>query len=254
MAARKKLGEILVNAGVLSEAQLRAALTEQRRWGGPLGRILVDMKLISEDAMVQALSHQLNLPAVNLDARNVGPEVLDVIPGEMAEQHAVVPFAVQGKFLDVAMTDPTNIAAIDALRIKTRMNVRPYLAGPKTIERALSRFYGRGTIDVGPPTAAQRASIPDSAIPVGQTMYSDSEPINMGNPKGTATARRAGQFGLADLAARESESEKSIAELRDRVAQLEALVARDEDVLRKLLTFLVQKGIATREEILERLK
>src|SRR5262245_587395 len=130
MAQRKRLGEILVQSGLLSDSQLRAALSEQRRWGGPLGRILVDMKIVNEDTMVQALSHQLNLPAINLDQRAIAPAVLDLIPGELAEQLGVIPFAVQGKFLDLAMSDPTNIAAIDAMRTKTRMNVRPYLAGP----------------------------------------------------------------------------------------------------------------------------
>jgi type IV pilus assembly protein PilB len=123
------------------------ALAEQRRWGGPLGRILVDMKLITEEAMVQALSHQLNFPAVTLDQRNIEPGVLDMVPGELAEQLSIVPFAAQGKFRDVAMSDPTNLVAIDTLRTKTRMNVRPFLAGPRTLERALARHYGRG---VGP--------------------------------------------------------------------------------------------------------
>src|SRR5215470_352042 len=144
MQGRKRLGEILVQAGVLAEPQLRAALTEQRRWGGPLGRILVDMKLISEEAMVQALSHQLNLPAVNLDQRAVQREALEAIHGDLAEQLSVVPFAIQGKFLDLAMCDPTNVSTIDTLRTKTRLNIRPYLAGPKAIERALARHYRLG--------------------------------------------------------------------------------------------------------------
>src|SRR4051812_36315236 len=162
--ARKRLGEILVQAGVLDDARLRAALAEQRRWGGPLGRILVDMKLISEEAMVQALSHQLNFPAIaNLESRAIEADVLDLVPGELAEQHSVVPFNVQGKFLDVAMSDPTNLGIVDELRIRTRLNVRPYLAGPKAIERAIAKFYGRGvatinfgtspidgTMDIGP--------------------------------------------------------------------------------------------------------
>ena len=61
---RKKLGEMLVEAGVLSESSLRAALNEQRRWGGAIGRQLVDMKLSSETELVRVLSLQLNLPAV----------------------------------------------------------------------------------------------------------------------------------------------------------------------------------------------
>src|SRR5216117_2766791 len=107
--ARKRLGEILVQAGVLDETRLRAALAEQRRWGGPLGRILVEMGGISEEVMVQALSHQLNFPAINLDTKVIPTDVLDLVPPELAEQHSVLPFAVQGKFLDVAMADPTNL-------------------------------------------------------------------------------------------------------------------------------------------------
>ncbi|MFH0899450.1 MAG: hypothetical protein V2A73_02350 [Pseudomonadota bacterium] len=140
--ARKKLGEILVQAGVLEEGNLRIALGEQRRFGGVLGNILVEMKFISEEVMVQALCHQLNFPAVNLDQRDIELEVIELVSVEMAEEHSVVPFDVQGRFLDIAMADPTNLSVIDELRIKTRLNVRPYLAGPKMIERALSRYYG----------------------------------------------------------------------------------------------------------------
>jgi hypothetical protein len=250
MTVRKRLGEILMQAGVIAEPQLRAALTEQRRWGGPLGRILVDMKLITEESMVQALSHQLNLPAVNLDTRTIPPEVLDLVPGELAEQLSVVPFAMQGKFLDLAMSDPTNIAAIDTLRTRTRLNVRPYLAGPKAIERALARNYGRGVMpaDVKRPSVtgvdelsfAARASSPAEHAPVGPVSGTGSH----------AAIRRAAVVGpheLNDVAARE-------AELRERVEQLEALVERDEGVLRALLAIIVEKGLVTREELREWMK
>jgi type IV pilus assembly protein PilB len=243
--SRKRLGEILVQAGVLNESQLRTALTEQRRWGGPLGRILVDMKVISEDAMVQALSHQLNLPAINLDQRNIEPAVLDLVPGELAEQLSVIPFAVQGKFLDVAMSDPTNLVAVDTLRMKTRMNVRPYLSGPRMLERGLSRFYGRGVA----PLEIGRSTGPAVALGADPELDLEAPPAGPSTPV-TATARRAHQFE----ATREADQARVIAELRERVEHLEALVQRDEDVLRKLLSLLVQKGVATREEIVERLK
>jgi hypothetical protein len=256
--SRKKLGEILVQAGVLNDTQLRAALNEQRRWGGPLGRILVDMKLITEDSMVQALSHQLNLPAVNLDQRNIEAAVLDVVPGELAEQLSIIPFALQGKFLDVAMSDPTNMVAIDTLRTKTRMNVRPFLAGPRTLERALARHYGRG---VGPidmlsqtgPSIALGNEPPVEQLELERDIAS-SPSIRPHN--NTASQRRAQAFELSvgELAQREAEAEKVIGQLRERIERLEALVQRDEDVLRKLLGLLVAKGFATREEILERLK
>ncbi len=262
--ARKKLGEILVQAGVIDEPQLRAGLSEQRRWGGPLGRILVDMRLITEDSMVQALSHQLNLPAVNLDQRQIDHGALALIPGEIAEQHGVIPFYAQGKFLDVAMSDPTNLGIIDELRIRTRLNVRPYLAGPKAIERAISRCYKAGgpRIDIG---GAGSNMMLDAAelTPVGTRFGAEMTPIparpatrtpSDGRPAPTAAARRASQHELAESVTQDAERSREVRALQERVQRLEALVARDEDVLRKLLSLFVEKGVATRDEILERIK
>lgn len=281
--ARKRIGEILVQAGVLDEAKLRAALAEQRRWGGPLGRILVDMKLVSEDTMVQALSHQLNFPVVNLDARQLAGEVLDLVPAELAEAHSVVPFAVQGKFLDVAMADPTNLGIIDELRIRTRLNVRPYLAGPKMIERALARWYGKGAVpgmDFGPGPGGVATMDDEDAVlgtaPVGAQVFepttdhglrpatgrassSDLSGLASGPPPvaapavSVAAARRAQQYELAGLGG-EPDRTSEILALQARVQRLEALVSRDEDVLRKLMSLMIEKGLVTREEILERIK
>jgi len=258
--ARKKLGEILLAAGVIDAARLRTALMEQQRWGGYLGRILVEMKLVSEEVLVQALSQQLNFPAVNLDQREIPHEVLELVPGEVAEQHSMIPFALQGKFLDVALTDPTNMGIIDELRIRTQLNVRPYLAGPKMIERALANFYGRGQVAVslamrsrvlegpgasaaGDPRVADAVDVLelDPAVGAGAPM-----PIEM-----SAAQRRAQAFALNDSV---EASGAAVANLQERLAKLEALIQRDEDVIRKLLSLLVEKGVASREEVLERIK
>lgn len=216
--ARKRIGEILIQAGLLDHAGLRAALSEQRRWGGQLGRLLVDMKLVTEEALVQALSHQLNFPAVDLDNLQVPGEVLDLVPGELAERNNLIPFNLEGKFLDVAMSDPTNLSIIDELRIRTQLNVRSYLAGPKMIERALAKYYGLGVA----------------------TWSENLREFQMPEDQGPARAD-------------DGERGREIEALQERISQLEALVSRDEAVLRKLLGLLVEKGVATREEILERL-
>jgi len=258
--ARKRLGEILIQAGVLDESRLRAALGEQRRWGGPLGRILVDMGALSEETMVQALSHQLNFPVVNLDAVTVPGDVADLVPSELAEQYSVIPFSVQGKFLDVAMADPTNLGIIDELRIRTRLNVRPHLAGPKMIERALFRYYGRGGGAVPFSERGVDLGTSDSPNPGAQRFDADgSVAFETAPAAGVApqSARRAQQFELGSgpisINAGPPMMDREVAALQARVQHLEALVARDEDVLRKLLGLLIEKGLATREEILERI-
>lgn len=252
--ARKRIGEILTQAGVLDSAGLRAALTEQRRWGGPLGRILVDMKLVSEDALVRALSQQLNFPVVNIDKLRIAPEVLELVSGDLAEQHGIVPFNLEGKFLDVAMSDPTNLGIIDELRIRTQLNVRPYLAGPKAIERALARCYGRGMGLMNMGIGGQS----DTDIPIiedGLDLDAPTTGARAGGAELGASQRRANLMELTSgkkVGADERDAE--IRSLQERIQRLEALITRDEDVLRKLLGLLVDKGIATRDEILERIK
>src|SRR5690606_37112060 len=97
---------------------------------------------------------QLNFPKVNLDEIEISEEVITLVPGELAAHHRMMPFKRESKFLDVAMSEPTNLGIIDELRIRTQLNVRPYLAGPKMIERAITRFYGEVLFDepAAPPT------------------------------------------------------------------------------------------------------
>lgn len=270
--ARKKIGELLVEAGVLGEDGLRRALSEQRRWGGAIGRILVDLKLLSEVELVQGLSAQLGLPSIDLDRTEIHPTVLDLVPGEVAEQYNVVPFAQPMKFLDVAMAEPTNLGVIDELRIRTQLNIRPYLAGPKMIERALAKHYRRGfgrvlrrdtdipidTDDVIAPAGARGRSARPSTADIDAARRREglapaqrpSRPHVAPAPLDTPLAPPPGLESIALPALRDAE----IDALQDRISALEALVARDEEVLRKLLALLVEKGVATREEILERIR
>ncbi len=254
--ARKRLGEILVQAGVLSDRSLQAALNEQRRWGGPIGGILVKMGLVPEDTMVQALSRQLNLPMVRLDDLDISREVLDLVGAELSEQHRLLPFNLEGKFLDVAMSDPTKTGIIDELRIRTQLNVRPYLAGPHAIDKALQRFFGSGSPSFGYSVSAgpedqRRLPANMEVIELGargaerqapSAEPTDDDPSNY--PSGIPSIR------YGEPVDRNAEIEA----LQSRLQQLEALVARDEDVLRKVLALLVEKGIASRDEILDRIK
>ena len=272
--ARKKLGEMLVEAGVLSDQALRMALAEQRRWGGSLGRTLVEMKAISESELVSVLSHQLGMQTVDLDHIEIDPSVLELVPGDVAEQHSVIPFAQPMKFLDVAMSEPTNIGIIDELRIRTQLNIRPYLAGPKMIERALGKFYRRGfartrggryTQDVS--IAMDRDDVLSPTASGNNLKRLDADEIDAARRREglPARPRRTPSVGVSaapapvtapvgppSVSTRDRDAE--IDALQDRLSRLEALVERDEEVLRKLLALLVEKDIATRDEILERLR
>lgn len=222
--ARKRLGEILIQAGVLDNAGLATALAEQRRWGGPLGRTLIDLQLVTEDDLVRALSQQLKFPIADIENLDISADVLALVPAELAEERQLIPFHREGKFLDVAMIDPTDLGTIDELRIRTQLNVRSYLAGPRIIDRAIARWYGGGVWD-------EHARIPEA------------------HPDGERLPDRSGRIRIPS-----ADRDAEIQALQARISTLEALVSRDEGVLRKLLGLLVEKGVATRDEILERLR
>ncbi len=218
--ARKRLGEILMVAGVLTADQLKHALQAQQRWGGPLGTVLVQEGLISEELLARALSKQLNIPLVSLSGIQIDPEVLKLVPLEVCQEFGVIGFQSQGKFLDVAMSDPMNMGVLEELRIRTRLNVRPHLAPASQIAEAIKRSYARDM------------SIPGEGLQFGSFLDESGQDALRGkhqsDPRGA-----------------------EIEALQRRLQALEALVTRDENVIRKLMGLLVQKGVASREEILE---
>jgi type IV pilus assembly protein PilB len=266
--ARKRIGEILIQAGLIDETGLRAALVQQRRYGGPLGRVLVDLRLLVEDDLVSALSRQLAIPTIDLDSIDIPQQVLDLVSEELAESHGVVPFAQPMKFLDIAMSDPTNQAVIDQLRVTTKLNVRPFWSGPKAIERAVARYYGRGG-------ANSRSAIParhtrDSLEVADNTNRGPMEVVSgfdLDHEQSTSgmPTRASGYSNPAlavpltptrsGFAAPVPESSlAALASLQDRVAALEGLVARDEEVIKKLMGLLIDKGVVSRDELIDRLK
>ena len=258
--ARKKLGEMLIEAGVLDEARLRSALADQRRWGRSLGKTLVELRLIAEEDLVQVLGKHLGLPSIDLDKFEIPDSVTRLIPDEMARQHQIVAFDQQMKFLDVAMVDPTNQGVSDELRIRTQMNIRPYLCGPRNMERALAKYHG-GSQRTEAGIAFDGADMLEleQAPQVERSRRSTTQAASA--PAPTAVQQAAASEGFRTYPQRTAPPMLSGGQLRDaeidalqaRLQQLEALVARDEEVLRKLLALLIEKGVASRDEILERL-
>ena len=115
MREEPKLGEILVQSGVIDEFQLRAALEEHERCGHRLGITLVRLGFLAEPDLVRALAAQLQLPIVQLDGKRVNPEILDLIPKDVCEKHNVLPLFLKdlgaGRELYLGMEDPCDMLA-----------------------------------------------------------------------------------------------------------------------------------------------
>ncbi len=141
---RRKLGEMLVSLGKLSETQLKGALERQKRTGGRIGELLVAEGLVTEEDVVRMLSEQGGIPFVSdkvLRTMPVPKTLLSMLPLEKAERLEAVPVAQQGKELVCAMREPRDLARLDELKFVTGSPVRGIYATEGGIRRAIGRFY-----------------------------------------------------------------------------------------------------------------
>ncbi len=137
-----RLGELLVRENVISANQLRKAQDSQRKEGGRLGSSLVKLGMIEESELTSFLSKQYGVPAINLSDFEIDREVINLVPREVAEKHSLVPFNRSGSTISVAMSDPSNIFAIDDIKFITGYNVEVMVASEEAIKAAIERYYG----------------------------------------------------------------------------------------------------------------
>ncbi len=137
-----RLGEVLVKAGKISRKDLDQALAVQKKDGGRLGAALTKLGLVEENELVDLLSQQLGVPAINLDQVEIDEAVLKVIPADIARKYTILPVSKSGAKVTLAMTDPTNVFAMDDIKFMTGYNVEPVVASEASLRRAIERYYG----------------------------------------------------------------------------------------------------------------
>ncbi|WP_224983861.1 GspE/PulE/PilB domain-containing protein [Geomonas agri] len=141
MAAR--LGEMLMKIGALNASQLEQVLNAQAIYGGRLGTNLVEMGLVEEDQLARVLSEQLGVPCVDHDLLAAVPKsVLELLPLDLVERYRVLPVALDGKRLVIAMSDPSDFKAIDEIGFITGMVIIPRICSELRLTLALERSYG----------------------------------------------------------------------------------------------------------------
>jgi len=152
MSGRVRLGELLVSAHIITREQLDAVLVAQQEDGRRLGKLLVERGLVTETQLTQVLSQQLSVPWVSLYHIDFSRQLLDLVPEELAEQHCLIPIFVRrvrgvGETLYIAMDDPTNEPAVQAIGEFSGLPVRTMIAPPSDIRSAIRAYYGTGEDD-----------------------------------------------------------------------------------------------------------
>jgi type IV pilus assembly protein PilB len=141
MPKRKKIGDILVEKGLITREQLMTALEQQKTSGEKLGRVLVGQGLVSEQQIMLALQQQLGIPYADLDRMRVDPSLEDVVPVNLARRYNLVPVKLEMGSLYVAMDDPMNFIAIEDLRMITQLDIKPMVAPLDSILNAIRQLY-----------------------------------------------------------------------------------------------------------------
>lgn len=173
----KRLGEILIEAKKISEEELSRALLEQKKYGEKLGKVLVRMGILSEEDILNALSSQLKIQIVKLDEIKIDPEVLKILPKEVANDFLVFPIGRNGNVLQIATADPLDFSAIDEISRMTKMEVEVYLASEAEIKRALEKYYGIKTIIEETIEAIKEEKVEEAEEEERAVVSADDEPV-----------------------------------------------------------------------------
>jgi type IV pilus assembly protein PilB len=137
-----KLGDLLLKTSVITQDQLDSALKEQRDDGGKLGEVIVRLGFATEEDITETLSQQFGVPSINLTDFEIDPAVIKLVPGDVARKYMILPVNKTGATLTIAMSDPTNVFAMDDIKFMTGYNVEPVVASEITLRNAIDRNYG----------------------------------------------------------------------------------------------------------------
>jgi len=164
---KKRIGEVLLERGVINHDQLEKALAYQQKQGGLLGQILIQLGFSTEEEIALALTAQYGFPYLPLDNYELDDGVMQLVPEHVARQYCLIPVDHIGNALTVAMADPSNIQAIEDVELLTNCIVQTFVSTPSDIQKAISRYYknAHGTPSATTGTASTTPPAPTTTNP-----------------------------------------------------------------------------------------
>ncbi len=141
-APRKRLGDTLVEAGLITADQLKEALQKQKSLGIRLGKVLVQAGMATEESIAVTLARQMNIPFLDLNTLTIRPEVLTTIPEGIVRSHTLLPISLEGNRLQVSMLDPLDVFIIDEINYQTGYEIDIGISPESQLEAAIRHYYG----------------------------------------------------------------------------------------------------------------
>ena len=147
----KRLGDVLVERGVISPAELEEALAYQKEHGGLIGQVLIQLGLATEEKVAMALTAQYGFPYLPLANYEIDSDLTTLIPEAVAQRHCLIAIDRIGNALTLAMADPSNLEAIEAVEMLTKCVVQAFVSTPSDINAAINKYYKRTSRNPGVP-------------------------------------------------------------------------------------------------------
>jgi len=260
-----KVGEILLQVGIIDEIQLESALAEQRQWGHRLGRTLVKLGMIEEDELIRALALQFSLPVAVVEGKRIPSEAIALVPARVAIEHSVIPLFVKrdgniGRIF-LGMEDPSNVEVLDDLSFRTGLEIQPVMVAPTDLAAAIDRYYVRKE------ESSDGADQAGGGESIGERNLSYSEVESKSEPEPQGDGSRLAEISLTQAvvggdeqpASRDNELcfEQDSPQLPDDLVQeidrLAAELARTRSVLNAITQLLVEQGILPLDQIQSRI-
>jgi type IV pilus assembly protein PilB len=146
MFKRKKIGQLLIEAGHITEKELNIGLAEQKKRGKRIGQVLIELGYLSEDKLLPILGKQLKVPFVDLSKVEIKPDVLKMVPEKICRKHILVPISFDGKSLMIGMADPLDVFIIDEIQFQNNCEVVRAICSENQIADATDRLYVAGAM------------------------------------------------------------------------------------------------------------
>lgn len=257
--ARKRLGELLLERGIITAKQLEDGLSAHRQTRQRLGVTLIQQGVLSEGQLAQALADALNIPLVDLSSAQVEWSAVHMLRARVCEQHDLFPFALDTskgrKQLVIAMSDPLNVPALEEIEFTTGLKVMPRLAPLSQVRSAILRYYHK----VNP----EDVSGPLTVVHRGGATVTEEEDVIEGEEVAEPPKEKTDRAALADLIKRREEQRaqkkarapKKTGALSDDLDYLLGSAPEETDEIERLerkfwalMRIMARKGLITKDE------
>ena len=158
-----RIGELLLKEKRITPAQLQEALNHQKANGGKVGLNLVRLGFVTDEEITELLSKQYGVPSINLSQFEIDAAVIKLIPSETVQKYQIIPLSRSGATLTIAITDPTNVFAMDDIKFMTGYNVEPVVASETAVLDAIQRYYPNGAVSKNGGAKKEPAGAPAQA-------------------------------------------------------------------------------------------